>query len=113
MEPECDFRIFRSVGCGLLNWHLIKGELLGAFARNVLKMNRALAQIFQRQGVEVVSATCRVNHVRLQHGVLVNAAQRNAVVGQHVGVILQVLAHFGDVLVFQQWLECLQHHVSL
>jgi hypothetical protein len=62
------------------------------------------AQVFVAQALatevalgELLQAVAQVGleHVALEHGVVGHAAQRDAVVGQHVQVVLDVLAHLG------------------
>ena len=55
----------------------------------------------------------RIQHVGFQHGVFGNALQGNAVVGQYVLVVLQVLADLGQTGVLQQRLELIQHFVTI
>ena len=112
MQPERDLSVLSGIGRGLFNWHLVESQLLRTFARDVFKVDRPLAEIFERQGVEVVSAPRGIEYVGLQHCVIVNTAQGNTVIGQYVGVVFQVLAHLGSLGIFQQWLQRLEHRVT-
>ncbi len=87
MQPERHLCVLRRIGGSLLNRHLIEGELFGALACYILKMNGALAEVFQCQRVEIVTASGGVEHIRLKHGVVMYAAQCDAVVGQDIGIV--------------------------
>ena len=54
----------------------------------------------------------RLEHVALQQGVVAHAAQRDAVIGKDVRVVLDVLAHLGRGLVLQPGLEQSQYLVQ-
>ena len=112
VQTERDLGVLSSIRRGLFYWHLVEGQLLGAFARDIFKMNGPLTEVFERQGIEVVSAPRGIEYVGLQHRVVVNAAQGNTVIGQHVGIIFEMLAHLGGLGIFQQRLERLEHRVT-
>ena len=42
-----------------------------------------------------------------------NTAQGNTVIGQHVSVVFQVLAHLGGLCIFQKRTKCLKHCVAI
>ena len=113
MQPERDLSVLSGIGRGLFYRHLIEGQLLHTFARDVFKMNRPLTKIFERQGIEVVSAPRGIEYVGLQHCVVVNTAQGNTVIGQYVGIVFQVLTHLGSLRIFQQRPERLEHFVAV
>ena len=54
-----------------------------------------------------------VQHIGLQHGVVADARQGDPVVGQHIGVVLEVLAQLGPLRVLQQGLQARQHLVAV
>ena len=58
MQPERHLGVLGRIGRSLLDGHLIESQLLHPLARNILKMNRALAEVLQCQGIEVM-ATAR------------------------------------------------------
>ena len=75
-------------------------------------MNGTLTQILQCQRVEVMTTPRRIENIGFEHGVLVNTAKPNIVIGQYIGVVLQMLADFGNPLVLKQWFQCLEHLVA-
>ncbi len=54
-----------------------------------------------------------VEYIRLEHRVEAHARQLDVVVGEDVGVILQVMADFAPLRVFQEGLESCQHFVTI
>ena len=54
VQPQRDIRIFRSVGCRLLQRHLIETQLLGALTRDVLVFDGIVIQILAGQGVHIM-----------------------------------------------------------
>ena len=75
-------------------------------------MNGTLTQILQCQRVEVMTTPRRIENIGFEHGVLVNAAKPNIMIGQYIGVVLQMLADFGNPLILKQWLQCVEHLVA-
>ena len=74
----------------------VEADLRRALARHLFVLDRLDAEMAQREAVHVVRAM-RFEHVRLQQRVVLDAAHFDAVVRQHLLVVLQVLA---DLLVF-------------
>ena len=105
VQRQGHLRILGRVGRGLADPHLIEADLLGALAGDLLEMRGAPAQIFQGQRVHVVPGARGVEHVGLEHGVEGDTAQRDAVTGQHAGIVFQVLTDLGAGRVFEQRLE--------
>ena len=66
-----------------------------------------LAEVALGERVHVVVAM-RLEHVALQQRVVLEAAQLDAVVGEHVALVLEVLAEFGRGRVFQPRAQALQ-----
>ncbi len=42
-----------------------------------------------------------IQYIGLKHGIEANAAQYDAMIGQHTGVVLQVLPHLGLQVILQ------------
>jgi hypothetical protein len=51
-----------------------------------------------------------VQHIGLEHRVVADAAQLDAVVAQHVGVVFQVVAEFRALWILEQRPQPLEHH---
>ena len=113
MQTKRHLSVLGSIRRGLFYRHLVEGQLLGPFASDVFEMDRPLAEVFERQGIEVVSAPRCIQYVGLEHRVVMNTAQGNTVIGQHVSVVFQVLAHLGGLRIFQQGPKRLEHGVAI
>ena len=61
------------------------------------------------EAVHIVTPGNAVQRVGLEHGVVGNPAQFNAVVGQNSAVVLQVLSHLQQRVIFQQRLKQFKH----
>ncbi|MNZ45821.1 hypothetical protein D3C78_634850 [compost metagenome] len=109
MQTQGDVGIFRRIGCGLLQFDLVEGELLGPLAGDLFERDGLNAQILPGQGVHVVTAGGGVEHIGFEHGVEGDALQIDAVVLQHVAIVLEVLPHLEAGRIFQQRLELAQH----
>ena len=105
--------IFGRVLRGGVDGHLVKGDLLGALARDRLVLDRFDAQVALRDRVHVVTRGHAVQHIGLEHGVVALAGQGNAVVAQHMRVVLQVMADLVMVRAFQQGLELGQRRLAV
>ena len=55
MQAQGDICIFRRVEAGLFNGNLIKGELALALTGDIFKVNSALAEMGQGQGIHIVA----------------------------------------------------------
>ena len=109
MDLQRDVRVFGGIGPGLLERHLVEGDLLGALAGHVLEVDGLAAEELQRHVVHVVARADGVEHVGLEHGVEAHAPQRDAGAGEHAHVVLQVLADLGLLRVFQDRLQRFEH----
>lgn len=80
-----------------------------------------MVEVLERQGVHVVAGGHGVEHVRLEHAVVLKPAHLNALlgvaadgaVGQYVDVVLGVLPDLGFIRVFQDWLERAQYRIAI
>ncbi len=89
----------------LLECDLVEGDLFRALAGDVLVLDRVHVQVELGAGIHVVSRRARVQHVGLEHGVVAHAVEADAVVQQHVRVVLEVMADLRAVRVLEQRLE--------
>ncbi len=105
MQSQRDVGILGGIRPGLLDGHLRERNLLGAFAGHIFVVNGGMAEVFQRQRVHVVTRCGAVQHIALQHGVVTDAAQDDAVIGEHAHVVFEILPELGLGGVFQQRAE--------
>ena len=87
---------------------LIEADLLGAFAAQVFVSDGVEPEVAGAQLTEVM-ALVGLDDVALQHRVVGDAGQRDAVVGEDVLVVLGVLQHFPAVDRFQPGFQPGQH----
>ena len=113
MQRECDFGVFGRVRTGHRDVNVVKAFLFHALAGNVLVVHGLAAQVALGDGVHVVARRRTVEHIRLDHGVKRDAAKRNAVIAQHVGVVLEMVADLGSIRILEQRAQCLQHGVAI
>ena len=102
MQTQGNIGVLGRIGARLLQLDLVKAQLLGALPRHILKFDGFQAQIFQCETVHVVSRAGRVQHVGLQHGVELDTGQAYTVIGQHIGIVFEVLPEFGDTFILKQ-----------
>ena len=84
--------------------HFVEADLLGSLAADVFIADRGFVQMAARQIIHIV-AQVAFDHVRRQHGIVGHAAQGDAVIGQHVAVVLQVLPQLFLAGILQPRLE--------
>ena len=84
MQLQRDVRILRRIFRRAIHVDLIEGDLLRAFAGDIFVMNGLDAEILLGGRIHVVASGDAVEHVRLQHGIVALAAQRDAVIREHV-----------------------------
>ena len=87
-----DVRILGAVLAGGLQFRLRRNRSVYAPAADLFVMDRRQPEMALRQIVHVMRLVA-FQHVRLQQGVVGNAGQRNAVVGEHMLVVFEILAH--------------------
>ena len=100
MQPERDLGVLGGVLGRAVERHLVEADLAGALAADLDEGDRAPAQVTLRQRIHVMAAM-RLQHVALQQRVVRDAGQPDAVVGKHVTVVLQMLAHLAVMLALQ------------
>ena len=113
MQAQGDVGIFGGIGAGFFQIDLVEGQLFGTLAGNGFVGDGLLAQVFPGQAVHVVAGGHRVIDIGLQHGVLGDPLQIDAVIGEHVLVVLEVLPHLFLLRIFQQRFELLQYLVAV
>jgi hypothetical protein len=84
-----------------LHVDLRERDLPGALAGDVLVADRLDAEVLVRQRVHVVAAAGRIPHVGLEHRIVAHAAYGDAIGGQHVHVVLEMLSQFIFFRLFQ------------
>ena len=105
--------VLGGVGCSLLQSHLVKTHLFGTLASYIFEAGGFNTQVFQRQAVHIMPGSGGIQHVGLEHGVVSYSVELNTVIGQYVGIVLEILANFGLVRILQQRLQLRQHHLSI
>jgi len=107
MKLQRDVGIFCRIACGGLDIDLVKTNLLGAFAHHIGVTHRRQPEMAQREVAHVVRLV-RFQHVGLQQRVFGDAAQRDAVVGEYMFVVFEVLPQLFVRRAFQPVLEFFQ-----
>ena len=93
MQPQGNIGIFSRIGGRLLQFNLVEGQLLDAFARDLFEGHGLDPQILGRQIIHIVPGRRGVQHIGFEHGVEGNAPQFDAMIAQHVAIKLQILAY--------------------
>jgi hypothetical protein len=91
VQAQGDVGVFGGVFGGAGQLDLAEADLLGALAADLGVGEGLEAQVAAGQGIHVVGLVA-LEHVGFEQGVFRDAGQRDAVVGQDVGVVLEVLA---------------------
>ncbi len=102
--------VFARVGSGFVYRHLRKRDLVRAFAAQVFVADAFAASVALGQAGQVVGLV-HFEHVALQHGVVRVALHLDAMIGEHMAVVLDVLAQLGVLGVLQPGLEAGEHFV--
>ena len=113
MQLQRDIGIFRGIRCRRLEIDLVECQLFGAFSRDILVMNRFPAEVVPCHRVHVVACRDTVQHIGLEHRVEAHAGQADAVAGQYVRVILEMMADFCRIRVLEKSPELFQHLVAI
>ena len=102
--------IFGGILRGALDRHLAEADLLCAFAGDILVGDGAASEITSAGGVHVMPrGPHAVPDVGLEHGVITHAGQPDAVVLQHVDVVLEVMTEFRLLRVLEHGLQRLEY----
>ena len=95
MQPERYVSVFRCVVSRLVELNLVKRQLLGALAGNVLKMHRRQTKIVQRKVIHIVTGRDRIQHIGFQHGVDYLCLDAHAMPSHHTDIVLKILTYNG------------------
>ena len=91
MQSQRDIRILSCIFCGLFDGDVVKSDLFCTLTGNLFEGDNSLTEIFERQAAHIVATSDCIQYIRLEHGVVRYTAQRNAVVSQHIRIVLKVL----------------------
>ena len=105
---QCHVSVFTGVLRGARHIDLAERNLVRALATQVLVTQAAAAHMTLGQAGQPMG-TMHLQHIALQHGVVHIATHLDAVVGQHVAVVLDVLPQLVGVRVFQPGTQALEH----
>ena len=113
MQAQRHIRVFGGVLRGPVHRHLVEGQLLGALARDFLVRDRAHAEITQRRRVQAVVCGDAVPDVGLEHRVEAHAGEVDAVVGENVRVVLEMVTELGALGILKNRLERSEHAITI
>ncbi len=111
MQTQGDIGVFCCVFGSLFQRDLVEADLPRALARYLFILDGLDAEMAQREAIHVMRAM-RFEHVRLQQRVMLDAVHRDAVVRQHLLVVLHVLADLLVLSAFEPGLEPGEHFVT-
>ena len=90
---------------GRLNRHVGQRQGFGAAAAHLFLRERLVARMLERQIFQPVRRPGGVDEITANHRVGVEAAQRDAVPGEHDHVEFHVVPYFRDAIVFERRLQ--------
>ena len=99
MHAQGVIGVFAGVGADFFHIHLIDADLVHALAAQGLIAQTLASDMALGQRLQPMRAVY-FEHIALQHDIVLPAAQRNAVVGQHMRVVFAIGAHFGLGCIF-------------
>ena len=111
MQSQRDIGILGAVLGGAINRDSIEADLLGTFARNILKFDRFFIKETHRHRIHVMRLVA-LQHVIRKQGVVRDAAHLNAVIKEHVFIVLRVLRKFLFASIFKPRFECCERCVE-
>ena len=111
MDAQRDVGILGGVDGGALDIDLVEADLLGALAAQVFVGDGGQSEVTGAQLAEIV-ALVGLDHVGLEHGVVGDTSQRDAVIGENMLVVLGVLQHFFPVNRGKPGFQSRQHFVA-
>ena len=97
-----DVGILGGILRGLLDRHLVKPDLLHPLARHLFIVDGLAPQVLHRQVVHVVIALGRIEHIRRQHGIELDAGQLHTFAGEDNQVVFYILPALFNGSIFQQ-----------
>ena len=98
MQTQAEVGVFRAVFGGERNIDLVEADLVYALAAQILVGDRLKTEVAPRELAEIMAAHAGLSgfeHIGLQQGVVSDAGERDAVVGQNVLVVFEVLSDLG------------------
>ena len=104
VQLQTEISVFRTILGSFGDLDLIEANLVGAFAAQIFKGNGFESEMAQRELTEVVPAHAGFSgfeYIGLQQRVVRDAGQGDAMIGENVLVVLQVLPDLGVVRAFQ------------
>ncbi len=107
VHAQGDVGILGGILGGALHAHLLEADALRALAGDLVIADRFEMQMAFGERAQVV-AQMRFEHVGLEQRVVRHAAQLNAVIGEHVLIVLEVLAELGFCRVLEPGPQQLQ-----
>ncbi len=93
MQTQTDIGILGGIGPGLLQRHLGEGDLLGPLARHLLIADGRVTEIELGDAVHVMAGGDTVVDIGLEHGVAYHPIEADMVIGQHMGIVFEIVAH--------------------
>gem|GEM_PF-3119453 len=114
LQAQAEVGVLGGVGCRLVDRHLLETDLLRALAAKRFVGDRLQPEVAAGELAEVVPAdavAARFEDVGLEQRVVPHAGEADAVVGEDVLVVLQVLADLRLCRVFEPRLQASQHGV--
>ena len=111
VQAERDLGVLGRILGRAVERHVVEADLARPLAADLRVRERAPAQVPLRQRVHVVAAV-RLQHIALQQRVMHDPGQPDAVIGEHVAVVLQVLADLRVVFALQPVAQARQRAVE-
>ena len=104
--------ILGGVAGSCLDGDLVEADLLRALAGHILVLDGVDAQVELRHRIHVVAGGHAVEHIGLQHRIVLHAGKLDAVVAQHMRVVLQVVAELAPLRILEPGLEVCQAAIN-
>ena len=102
VQLECYVSVFGRIGCRYVEIDLVERQLLGAFARDVFKMNGFASEVKSCRRVHVVSDRNAVQDIGLKHRIEAHARQFYAMTCEYVSIIFEVMADLLALRIFEK-----------
>ena len=111
VQLQRDIDILTRILRRLVDRDLVETDVSRALAGDVGVADRLHTEMAPGETVHIVRPL-RLEHVGLQQCVVSNAGQRDAVVGEHVLIVLDVLADFFPGRILEPWFQSPEHVVD-
>ena len=109
MQLQGHVRVFGGVFAGAGDVDLIEGNLLRALSTDICVVNCFDAEVLFDRRIHVMPDHDAVEHIGLEHRVVLMAGERNPVIRENVAVELQVVAQFRPRRILEQRFQRGQH----